>query len=290
MLSGRERRPNDTTADPHRAGTSRWVEVAATDLGLGPHGREFVRYPANLVWRYDAHLAGVATNASTYDDGVASMEALLVMSTRMRAPIDVVSDVRRTVLAIDNAAALMAASDHFGPLMAAYAPLLRRQAGLIANNWAAPFWTAINAASGAPWQVETFFETAPLWSWLGTDPAVAAEIDALVAEVLATPDPLAALATLLRAEPGIDLTQAARRLGRSTRSLQRALATSGQTFATLRSRIRLERALSLLANPKLKVQAIASLIGFASSTHFTSWFRRVHSMTPSQFRDAATRL
>jgi len=267
-----------------------WVEVAVADLGLGPHGREFVRFPAGVVWRYDAHLAGAAVSGSDYDELVASMEALLVMSTRMRAPLDVVSDVRRTVLAIDNAAVLMAARDHFGPLAAAYAPLLRRQAGLIPNNWASPFWTAINTGSGAPWQVETFFEPAPLWSWLGTDPAVAAEIDALVAEVLATPDLLAALVTLLRAEPGIDLTQAARRLGRSTRSLQRALATSGQTFATLRSRIRQERAQSLLANPKLKVEAIASVIGFASSTPFTSWFRRVHGVTPSQFREGATRL
>jgi len=279
----------DTTAEPHRVDTSRWVEVAAADLGRGPAGREFVRYPADLVWRYDAHLAGVATNATTYDDVVASMEAVVSLSTRLQAPLNFVTDLSRTALAVDNAAVLKGTYEQFGRIVAAYAPLLRRQAGLIANNWATPYWAAIIASSKAPWEAAAFFETAPLWAWLGTDPTVAGEIDALVAEVLA-PDrqgPLAVLFTLVRAEPGIDLAQAARRLGLSPRSLQRTLASRGQTFSSLRGRLRLERAQALLANPHMKVEAIASLIGFSSSTHFTSWFRREQGVTPSQFRDAA---
>ncbi len=264
-----------------------WREVSTADIGRGE--REFVRGPRGLVWFHDPHLAGVATSGRTHAEFATQIAALMNIAPHVRAPFDIVTDVSRLVVSADNAVALTVTHDHFGGFAERFGSVTRRQAGLVARDWTAPYWKGINAWVGTPWAVETFLERAPLWEWLGTDKSLADDVDALVADVLDRPDPiadvLAALTWVLRAEPGLAIEDAARLLGVAQRSLQRALAAGGQTFKALQHRVRLERAGTLLADRAMKIESIGSALGFASTSYFTTWFRRAHGLSPSQFRE-----
>jgi AraC-like DNA-binding protein len=96
----------------------------------------------------------------------------------------------------------------------------------------------------------------------------------------------AALEAALRHMPAADLGRIARHLGLSKRTLQRALAREGVVFLALRTRIRLERAETLLAEPFNKVSAVAWDIGFCSTGHFIHWFRCHRGVTPGAWRTA----
>jgi AraC family transcriptional regulator len=52
-------------------------------------------------------------------------------------------------------------------------------------------------------------------------------------------------------------------------------------------RARVERAKSLLGNPKLALTEVALRSGFASQTHFATTFRRITHVTPRTYRNAA---
>ncbi len=257
-----------------------WREVMATEIGRG--GREYVRCAGGIVWRYDAHLAGGATTAATAEEAASTMPPLVRVAQHSRAPFDLVTDMSRAVITPDNAAVLATAHSAMDAMVATFGGTTRRQAGLLAPGWASPYWKSINLAAVVPWQTEVFFDSSAMWAWLGTDAAVAAEIDTLVATVLSTPDLIAAINTVLRADPALDIAKAARNVRLSVRSLQRLLAAHGKTFASLRNEIRLERALSLLERD-LKLETIATTIGFASTSHFTAWFRRLRGVTPSKW-------
>ncbi len=250
---------------------------------------EYVRCKPGLVWRYDAQLAGLAISGSSYDDFMSPVPAFLALAEHATSRFDLVTDVSRLEISVANATALSVTHDQFGGFMRVFSPVMRRQAGLVARNWSAPYWKSINATAGAPWELETFFEPAELWAWLGVDTAIAATVDELVDEVLSTPDPSAllinALTEVLRIEPGLGVAEAARRTGTSQRTLQRMLTAVGARFADIRGRVRLERAVTLMADPALKIEVVAGAIGFYSTAHFTTWFRRHHGMTPSQFRE-----
>jgi two-component system, response regulator YesN len=52
-------------------------------------------------------------------------------------------------------------------------------------------------------------------------------------------------------------------------------------------RVRLERALELLADPGMKVQDIAAAVGFASPAYFARFFKKITHLTPQEYRDAS---
>jgi transcriptional regulator GlxA family with amidase domain len=47
--------------------------------------------------------------------------------------------------------------------------------------------------------------------------------------------------------------------------------------------------LHLLTTTKMKVEAIAAEIGFASVAHFATWFRRRRGLTPAALREELDR-
>jgi len=262
---------------------SAWREVAADQIGLGE--REYVRCPGGIVWRLDAHLGGGATTAATVEESASTVLPLMRVGQFSKTPFDLVTDMRRAVVGPDNASVLAAAHSFMDLMIATFGATTRRQAFLLARDWTTPYWKSLNISKGVPWQTEVFFDSPPMWAWLDVDPVVGAEIDAFVETASSAPDIVAAIATALRREPTLGLADAARSVGCSVRSLQRVLAASGKNFATLRNEIRLEHALALLARD-LKLGVIATTIGFASTSHFTIWFRRLRGLSPSQFRDA----
>jgi AraC-like DNA-binding protein len=59
---------------------------------------------------------------------------------------------------------------------------------------------------------------------------------------------------------------------------------TGLTFTNYLARVRLEKAKSLLLNPRLRISDIAYTVGFQSLTHFNRLFRRLTGESPTSFR------
>ena len=82
----------------------------------------------------------------------------------------------------------------------------------------------------------------------------------------------------------ISLETAAERLGTSPRTLQRRLKENGVNFWALVEQSRFEIAAALLRETDLKVQEIASRIGYSTPGGFARAFHRWEGHSPSDFR------
>ncbi len=80
---------------------------------------------------------------------------------------------------------------------------------------------------------------------------------------------------------------AARRLGLSTRSLQRRLAEEGSRYADLLAEVRVEFAKRYLARGSVSASEVAYLIGFTEPPAFFKAFKRWTGMTPREFQTAS---
>lgn len=96
--------------------------------------------------------------------------------------------------------------------------------------------------------------------------------------------PWSTAVTELLADGRDALSDVARALAVSDRTLQSRLDDEGATFSALADAIRRERALVLLAQPDLPVTVIATRLGFATPSAFTRAFRRWTGMPPSHYR------
>ena len=104
----------------------------------------------------------------------------------------------------------------------------------------------------------------------------------------AATDLLGELRSLLNQHAGVaDLTLAARRLGTSPRSLQRALNGLGTSFRTELAAVRIERARERLIHGNAALTVIALELGYASLQSFDRQFRRLMGETPGGFRRRA---
>lgn len=61
--------------------------------------------------------------------------------------------------------------------------------------------------------------------------------------------------------------------------------TCGENFNDYVTRIRLEKAVNLMANSKLAIAEIAEVVGYDSAAYFSNVFRKVYGMSPSKYRD-----
>jgi len=62
--------------------------------------------------------------------------------------------------------------------------------------------------------------------------------------------------------------------------------TTGLTFTDYLSRVRIEKAKTLLLNPHLRISEIAYDVGFQSLTHFNRMFRKIAGISPTKYRDS----
>ncbi len=84
--------------------------------------------------------------------------------------------------------------------------------------------------------------------------------------------------------PEVDLKDIADQTGYQQDHLNRLLrAECGLTLGQLRSRIRLKRAVTMLAD-KMPVQQVAEKIGILDANYFARWFRQQTGVTPSSWR------
>jgi len=75
----------------------------------------------------------------------------------------------------------------------------------------------------------------------------------------------------------------------TSRTLQRKLAEEGTTFRALRDTTLWEAVEVLLANPSLKIEAIALSVGFSDVAAFSKAFRRWKGYPPTRHREKLTR-
>lgn len=91
------------------------------------------------------------------------------------------------------------------------------------------------------------------------------------------------IAELMRAGDA-SLPLAARKLGMSSRSLQRQLAASGSSFSELVAEVRLKTACQLLVQSDLSLAAIAGRLGYRGPSSFSRSFMRLMRIQPTVYR------
>jgi AraC-like DNA-binding protein len=89
---------------------------------------------------------------------------------------------------------------------------------------------------------------------------------------------------LLRDDLMLSLPDAAKRLSMSPRTLKRRLAEQGTTFSELGDHARRQKALVLLSDRRLTLDAIAEALGYSDTANFTRAFRRWTGMPPGEAR------
>lgn len=86
----------------------------------------------------------------------------------------------------------------------------------------------------------------------------------------------------------LSLTQLARRMEVSPGYLStRFHRETGSTLAAHITAVRMKNAVRLLGQPRLQIQAVAQLCGFADPNYFARQFKRFYGMTPLQYRKNA---
>ena len=80
------------------------------------------------------------------------------------------------------------------------------------------------------------------------------------------------------------LAELCRSVGVSERTLRRQLSQEGTSFHAIHDRLRIERALALLQEPKLSIAAVGAQVGFRDPREFRRAFKRWTGATPSAAR------
>jgi AraC-like DNA-binding protein len=169
-----------------------------------------------------------------------------------------------------------------------YARTVRRQAIVHPPGLPGAAIAGLLPTIGLYYQWRIFPEPRDGFAWLERPDgaAVCDEVTALAARTTGVSPWRRTLADLLHRTPDdVTLAAAARRLGRSERSLQRDLHQAGTSFRAELEAARVELARALLVDTDLKIDSVARKVGCASAAHFATLFRRVAGETPSAYRE-----
>lgn len=110
------------------------------------------------------------------------------------------------------------------------------------------------------------------------------DVEALRARVGRAPEIVLAVRAVLQRLPDATLEQLADELDLSVRTLQRRLDGAGTSLRRERQARVMRQAEELLAATSLDLDAIAAQLRLASASHLVTYFRRVHAMTPGEWR------
>ncbi len=204
---------------------------------------------------------------------------------RMEA-FDVVTDGSR-IESIDGAA-FEVMIRYLRDRLPVYARTIRRQAIVHPPGLPGAAIAGLLPTIGLYYQWRIFPEARAGFDWLERPdgPRTCDEVTALAERITGVSPWRRILGDLLRDTPDdVTLAAAARRLGRSERSLQRDLQQGGTTFRAELEAARVELARALLVDTDLKIDSVARKVGCASAAHFATLFRRVAGETPSAYRE-----
>lgn len=110
-------------------------------------------------------------------------------------------------------------------------------------------------------------------------------VEMLRCSVGQVPEIVRTVQAVLKQQPDATVEQLADQLGLSARTLQRRLDDAGTSLRQERQRHVMHQAEELLAATSLDLDAIAAQVGLASASHLVTLFRRVHDVTPGEWRE-----
>lgn len=157
-----------------------------------------------------------------------------------------------------------------------------RQAIVTPDGFPGAVVAGYRAVISFPFEVEMFADRASALAWLGREDVAPALQEA--AALLDGDRTVTALRSLLAEALDLDIARAARRLGMSTRTLQRRLHEAATSFQEEVHAARIDAAKRLLVDTDAKLTAIALEVSFETLQSFSSLFRRATGMTPSEYR------
>lgn len=241
------------------------------------------RVHSGLLWRFDERRSGVVVDAVEADPRALSAAFKGWAAILPEGPLELLLDWRLLRLR-SSAAELDALHRAIDSGLEGFRGRLARLVAVTPNDWSRPWWHGVHAVAelGCPWLVVHELEEA--CRELDLPFGLAHELAGLGAGPRRSVVRL--VEALLTTRLDADTEEVARTLSMSTRSLQRALGSEGQTFLAVRDRVRLAAAQASLRRGH-KIETAASEVGFASTSHFVRWFRQRAGLTPSDFRRAA---
>jgi AraC-like DNA-binding protein len=137
----------------------------------------------------------------------------------------------------------------------------------------------------SPYPVEVFEDVPRALDWLGEDPSLGAELEAIHAAVSGIDPTVGAVRAFIEKHLGdATLKRAAASLALSPRELQRRLREAGTTFPGEVANVRLRHARRRMLSSSAPLAAIAREAGFASVESFSALFRRHTGESPSAWR------
>jgi AraC-like DNA-binding protein len=253
-------------------------EFLADRFGRYWFGRNF------LVWCADPTIGGLVFWGTPDEDDVRELERIFNVDIQAgrEPPYDLVADGRR----LDRVSKLA-----FDPFARAVVKRLREQDQLVkrlAIIVPEGLVGAVMAGFFPLFQLgdryRVFREAEAAFRWIERGP-LSRSIEALVDERLGDAPAVASLREWLRDHLGTaSVREAARALGRSSRSLQRELGVAGTTFRNEIDRARVAAARLRLADSDDKLEVIARSIGCSSLSSFSRLFRRLTGESPTEFR------
>lgn len=161
------------------------------------------------------------------------------------------------------------------------APMPKRVAIVVSQSPAGAVVVGIPRLLGLRGEWRALGDLGSAMAWMGVDAEL---VEPLLARARDTEPLLTDLAHHLIGAKRYSLAGAARSLGMSPRSLQRALAALGTSFARESRRHAVARAMSAMRAAERPIAAIAREAGYASLASFTAMFTREVGTTPSRWR------
>jgi AraC-like DNA-binding protein len=242
--------------------------------------------PTYAVWWYDVSVNGILFWDRPEEAHLRQVcRALDGELSPGVAPHGSLIDARR-VRAVDLGA-FNALSSYVNGRREAFSRCVTRQALLRPGGLAGAAVAGFYAVLAPSYPVSVFTEPLAALSWLGVENAarLARELDAVYEFATNSTSLVVGLRAHLDARLGSSsLEQAARALNLSTRQLQRRLLDAGTSFQHEERAARIRASQLLLLETNYDVKRIALELGFASHQHFGTFFRRVTTETPCQWR------
>jgi AraC-like DNA-binding protein len=171
---------------------------------------------------------------------------------------------------------------------AALATQIVRQAQLRPDGLVGAIIGGFAHVARPPYPERVFLEPVEALDWLGIPAdegfALLGELEAIRSARVGRSDAVSRLHRLFETRGVLPIETAAQSLALSVRSLQRALRAAGTRYVTEARAFRIARAQDLLRTTDRPLGWIALELGFSSSQHFATEFRRAVGVTPSQWR------
>jgi AraC-like DNA-binding protein len=190
-------------------------------------------------------------------------------------------DARQLLAVAQDAFALLARNVSDGQV--ALRGRLQRQAIVRPQGLVGALATGFYGMLQPAYEVQVFDHVEGALAWLGR-PELAPVVLLLGEHPLGEGAMVRALRQHLGGSLRATLPSAARGLGVSERTLQRRLREAGTTFQQEMQKARVREAERLLLDPERKLTAIAAEVGCGSLQHFSSLFRRLTGLSPTEWR------